>query len=209
MEFRGIAVATMSMVATICFSLNSIPVLASDVKTDTVKDQSLSIAEELDAVDEQKQVAETERANKKAGLHDVDYVATLIESEAGNVESINGRVAVALTGFQRVESDGYPDNIYAVVEQPYQYADLVGYYSDKSYVAAKVAISLWESGNADAVLPDGFVYFFGYNKQNWFYRINDDNIVEFYALQGQTITDEIYAAYKDIVGIKSKGYTVV
>lgn len=138
-------------------------------------------------------------ASNGISMENVEYVATLIESEAGNVSSMEGRVSIALTAFKRVESSKYPDNLTDVVEQPYQYADLVGYYSDKSYDAAVRAISLWEEGTDDTVLPDGYLYFFGYKQQNWFYRNKSDGGIEFYTLPGQTITDDVWQAFREIV----------
>ena len=132
-------------------------------------------------------------------MANASYVATLIESEAGNVESEDGRVAVALTAFKRTESDKYPDTLPEVVEQPYQYADLVGYYSDESYDAAVKAIRLWEEGSDETVLPDGYMYFFGYKRQNWFYRLKSDGSMEIYALPGQTVTDDVRQAFRKIV----------
>ncbi len=132
-------------------------------------------------------------------MDNVEYVATLIESEAGNVKSFDGRVSIALTAFKRVESNKYPDTLVEVVEQPYQYADLVGRYSEESYDAAVKAISLWEEGTDETVLPDGYLYFFGYKQQNWFYRRGSDGCIEFYALPGQTITDDVWQAFRRIV----------
>lgn len=138
-------------------------------------------------------------ASNGISMENVEYVATLIESEAGNVNSMEGRISIALTAFKRVESSKYPDNLTEVVEQPYQYADLVGYYSEKSYDAAVKAISLWEEGTDDTVLPDGYLYFFGYKQQNWFYRYKSDGGIEFYTLPGQTITDDVWQAFREIV----------
>lgn len=148
---------------------------------------------------EQEEDENQDAASNGISMENVEYVATLIESEAGNVNSMEGRVSIALTAFKRVESSKYPDTLTDVVEQPYQYADLVGYYSDKSYDAAVRAISLWEEGTDDTVLPDGYLYFFGYKQQNWFYRYKSDGGVEFYTLPGQTITDDVWQAFREIV----------
>lgn len=152
-----------------------------------------------DAVDEEDEDSEEVEKSDGISMANVDYVATLIESEAGNVKSTDGRVAIALTAFKRTESSKYPDTLVEVVEQPYQYASLVGYYSDESYDAAVRAIRLWEEGNDDTVLPDGYMYFFGYNRQNWFYRLKSDGSIEIYALPGQTITDDVWQAFRKIV----------
>ena len=169
----------------------------------------LSISVEVDAVDVEKLASEAKLADTEAGIYNVKYVATLIESEAGNVDSIDGRVAVALTAFYRVHSETYPDTLSEVVEQPFQYADLVDGYSDKSHVAAIKAISLWSDETSEALLPNDFLYFFGYNKQNWFYRLADDGTVEFYALPGQEITADVWQAYKEIVGYVSNNKYIV
>ena len=167
----------------------------------------LSQLEEEMATMQQEETAEVEEpevqvdmtANAGINMANVGYVATLIESEAGNVEREDGRVAVALTAFKRVESSKYPDTLPEVVEQPYQYADLVGYYSDESYDAAVRAIRLWEEGADETVLPDGYMYFFGYKKQNWFYRLRSDGSIEIYALPGQTVSDDVWQAFRKIV----------
>lgn len=118
-------------------------------------------------------------------------------------------MAVALTAFYRVHSETYPDTLSEVVEQPFQYADLVEGYSDKSHAAAIKAISLWSDETSETLLPNDFLYFFGYNKQNWFYRIADDGTVEFYALPGQEITADVWQAYKEIVGYASNNKYIV
>ena len=151
------------------------------------------------SIPKQEEEENQDAASDGISMDNVEYVATLIESEAGNVKSMDGRVSIALTAFKRVESSKYPDNLTDVVEQPYQYADLVGYYSDKSYDAAVRAISLWEEGTDDTVLPDGYLYFFGYKQQNWFYRYKSDGVIEFYTLPGQTITDDVWQAFREIV----------
>lgn len=148
---------------------------------------------------EQEEEENQDAASDGISMDNVEYVATLIESEAGNVKSMDGRVSIALTAFKRVESNKYPDNLTDVVEQPYQYADLVGYYSEKSYDVAVRAIRLWEEGTDDTVLPDGYLYFFGYKQQNWFYRYKSDGGIEFYTLPGQTITDDVWQAFREIV----------
>lgn len=152
------------------------------------------------------QIDEAEETEKETEVDDAattgisaEYLALAIESEAGNVVSSDGRVAVGLTALKRVDSPKYPDTLPGVIEQPYQYADLVDSYSQKSYAAAVTAISLWEEGKDDAVLPDGFMYFFGYKGQNWFYRYKSDGTIEFYALPGQTITDDVWQAFREVV----------
>lgn len=151
------------------------------------------------------QLDETKEIEKETEVDDAatagvsaEYLALAIESEAGNVVSSDGRVAVGLTALKRVDSPKYPDTLPGVIEQPYQYADLVDSYSQKSYDAAVTAISLWEEGKDNAVLPDGYMYFFGYKSQNWFYRYKD-GAIEFYALPGQTITDDVRQAFREIV----------
>ena len=185
----------------------SIAEIDAENHLDSLPEEVLADADQEIAESEAVLAADTSNI-ASTGISNTEYVAELIESEAGNVESKEGRVAVALTAFQRVEADEYPDTLVKVVEQPYQYADLVGRYSEESYAAAEKAIALWVDGTDEAVLPEGFMYFFGYNKQNWFYRLADDGTVEFYALPGQTITEDVWQAYLTIVG-KGNNYAVI
>ncbi len=162
-------------------------------KTEAPTDETL--------VDEASDDDETETDVESADSNGVseELLATLIESEAGNVKSLEGRIAVGLTALKRVDSEKYPDTLPEVIDQPYQYADLVSSYSGKSHDAAVTAIALWEEGADDTVLPDGYMYFFGYNRQNWFYRIRSGGSIEIYALPGQTITDDVWQAFREIV----------
>ena len=138
-------------------------------------------------------------ASSGVSTENAEYVARLIETEAGGIEQKDGRVAVGLTVLNRVESDEYPDTIRTVVEQPYQYATPSKHYSEESYDAAVTAITLWEEGDIETVLPEDCMYFFGYKKQNWFYRKASGGGVEFCPLEGQTITTDVIEAYQRIV----------
>ena len=142
-------------------------------------------------------------------LDDAEYLALTIESEAGNVKNHNGRVAVGLTVCYRTDSDQYPDTARGVVEQPYQYTDLVSRYSEESYSAAVTAITLWEEGNSESILPEECMYFFGDGKENWFYRKKSGGGIEIVPVPGQTVTAEVYEAYQRIVEKKSPAKTEV
>lgn len=136
-------------------------------------------------------------------LDDAEYLALTIESEAGNVENPNGRVAVGLTVCYRANSDDYPDTARGVVEQPYQYTDLVSRYSEESYDAAVTAITLWEEGASESILPEECMYFFGDGKENWFYRKKAGGGIEIVPVPGQVVTSEVYETYERIVKKKN------
>lgn len=159
--------------------------------------KTVTYAEATESEDEVEE--ETEATEDASDGVSADYLALAIESEAGNVESFNGRVAVGLTALKRIDSPIYPGTLPEVIEQPYQYATLVDYYSEKSYDAAVHAIDLWEGDNDESVLPDGYMYFFGYNRENWFYCKTASGEYEIYALPGQTVTDDVWKAFRRIV----------
>lgn len=131
-------------------------------------------------------------------LIDEAYLAGLIKTEAGGVANQNGKIGVGLTVLSRMQADAYPDDMHAVIDQKSQYATPSRHYSESDLEAARAAVALWNGENND-VLPEDVMYFFGDGKENYFYRINSGGGVEFFPVPGQTLPDNIYELYRQIV----------
>ena len=131
-------------------------------------------------------------------LIDEAYLAGLIKTEAGGVANQNGKVGVGLTVLSRMQSDVYPDDMHAVIDQKYQYATPSRHYSESDLEAARTAVELW-NGDNNNVLPEDVMYFFGDGKENYFYRQKPGGGVEFFPVPGQTLPDNIEELYRRIV----------
>lgn len=131
-------------------------------------------------------------------LIDEAYLAGLIKTEAGGVANQNGKVGVGLTVLSRMQSDVYPDDMHAVIDQKSQYATPSRSYSESDLEAARIAVELW-NGDDNNVLPEDVMYFFGDGRENYFYRTTAGGGVEFVPVPGQTLPDNIYELYRRIV----------